>query len=105
MDRDKLIEALKQAARKLKMKHSEIENVILFGSIARGDYGYKSDADILLILKESDKKRYFDRISDYISEFDSPIPVDIFPYTREELERMKKKGIIKKALEEGIKLL
>ena len=104
MNRDELIRVLKEAAIKLKSMHPEIENVILFGSVARGDYGYKSDADILLILKESDKERFFERISDYIADFDAPIPVDILPYTKDEIERMKKRGLIRKALSEGIKL-
>ena len=105
MDRDKLIGALRDVAKKLKSIHPEVESVILFGSVARGDYGYKSDADILLILKKSDKGRFFERISDYIADFDAPIPVDVLPYTKDEIERMKKRGLIRKALSEGIKLV
>lgn len=103
-NREKLINALRDSARKLKKLHPEIESIILFGSIARGDYGFKSDADLLIILKKSDKKRFFDRISDYIGDLEPPIPVDIFPYTKQEIERMKDKGLVKAALREGIKL-
>jgi len=60
-----------------------------------------SDADILLILEKSDKKRFFERISDYL-DVDFPIPVELFPYTEEEI---KKVPIAKVALREGIKLI
>lgn len=103
-DKEELMRKLKEEAKLLKERHPEIEEIILFGSIARGDFGYKSDADILIILKKSEFERYFDRIPKYLADFDVPIPVDIFPYTKEEIERMKKKGLVKRALEEGVKL-
>jgi predicted nucleotidyltransferase len=40
------------------LNHSEIEKIILFGSVARGDDNNNSDIDILIITnKESDEKK------------------------------------------------
>jgi len=105
-NRDLIISNLKQLALKVK-ESKEIREIVLFGSVARGDYGLYSDADILIILENSEKKRFFDRIPEFIDYFlDSPIHVDIFPYTIKEIERMVKANnfFIKRALNEGIKL-
>lgn len=100
-----IINDLKKRAKEIKKK-TKVQEVILFGSMARGDYGLYSDADIILILEKSEKKRYFDRIPEFIDFFlTSPIHVDIFPYTIAEIERMKDNNpFIKRALAEGIKL-
>ena len=85
----------------------EVEEVILFGSLARGDEGIYSDADVLIILNSSPHKRYFDRIPKYTAIFlKFDVPVDVFPYTRAELDRMLKSDnlFIKSILEEGISL-
>ena len=105
-NRDRIIDDLKTIAKNIEKEISARE-VILFGSIARDDYGLYSDADILIILEKSDKRRYFDRIPELIGFFvESPIHVDIFPYTLEEIDRMKDNNLfIKRALHEGIDLL
>ncbi len=105
-NRDRIIEDLKIIAKNIERELSARE-VILFGSIARGDYGLYSDADILIILEKSEKRRYFDRIPELIGFFvESPIHVDIFPYTLDEIDRMKDNSLfIKRALQEGINLL
>lgn len=88
-----LINNLVQIANCILEKFSEVEEIILFGSLARGDYGTYSDADVLLILSESPYQRYFDRIPKYASVFlDFFMPVDIFPYTRNEINIMLEKG-------------
>jgi predicted nucleotidyltransferase len=51
------------------LKHSEIEKIILFGSVARGDDNKDSDIDILVITSEkSDKSKIKDDI--YSRTFD-----------------------------------
>ncbi len=80
---------------------------MLFGSRARGNWGLRSDADVLVILKKSQHKRFFDRIPRYLDLFSKvSFPVDVFPYTEEEFDRMQKKGnkLILRALKEGILL-
>jgi len=106
-NRNKIIQELKDCAKRAKKEFPNIQKVILFGSMARGDYGLYSDADIIIILNKSEHKRYFDRIPKYMDCFiSSEIPIDIFPYTDKELLRMKTKGnlFIIKALNEGIEL-
>jgi predicted nucleotidyltransferase len=99
-DKKLLFKELKALAQELKKAHPEIKEVFVFGSIARGDYGVNSDVDLLLVLENSDKNRYFDRIPDYL-DFEFPLEVEIFPFTEEEL---KKIPLARTALKEGIKL-
>ncbi|MBI1870691.1 MAG: nucleotidyltransferase domain-containing protein [Chlamydiae bacterium] len=62
------------------------QKVILFGSYAWGTPGPGSDIDILVILSTSllrrERRR---RISDLLRT--RPVPIDIFVYTSEEIER------------------
>jgi predicted nucleotidyltransferase len=63
--------------------------VILFGSVARGDYTASSDID-LLIVKET-PERIPQRIADALdrcSEADPPLPVEPLVYTPAEFDRL-----------------
>lgn len=80
------------------------EKVILFGSLARGEFGNGSDID-LLIIKNSDKKRPF-RIKDVftaIRSLDRSYSLDVLVYTPEELEKRVFLGdyFINRVLAEG----
>ncbi|MCE7743200.1 MAG: nucleotidyltransferase domain-containing protein [Candidatus Heimdallarchaeota archaeon] len=105
-NRKKIIADLQAIAKNIDLQYSVVD-IVLFGSIARGDFGLYSDADVLIILEKSNKKRYFDRIPEFSGYFNvSHLYVDIFPYTDEEIRRMKKNNLfIRRALEEGISLL
>ncbi len=88
-----------------RIHHPEVKRAVLFGSLARGDHGSRSDADILLVLSESPYDRFFDRIPDFLPYFsDSDVPVDLFPYTEVEIERMESSGnmLVRRAMAEGI---
>jgi predicted nucleotidyltransferase len=88
----------------LRRHHPEIERVIVFGSLVRGDAVPGSDVDLLLVLRESNLS-FLDRIPHYLpSRF--PVGVDVFPYTREEFERMIGDGnpFVREALETGKEL-
>ena len=52
--------------------------VILFGSLARGDFTASSDADLLIILRTSGK-RFDERIPDFLPS-GIGLGVDVFPY-------------------------
>jgi predicted nucleotidyltransferase len=85
----------------------DVVRVILFGSLARGDHGPRSDADVLVVLRSSEQPRFFDRIPDLLGYFMAThVPVDVLPYTESELERMARDGnpLIRRALSEGIVL-
>lgn len=104
---DDLISTLRAAVKKSKRRFPEVTKVLLFGSRARDDWGLKSDADVLVIIKESKHKRFFDRIPRYLDLFsDISLPVDVFPYTQAEFQRMRKAGnrLILRALKEGVLL-
>jgi predicted nucleotidyltransferase len=71
-------------ARRLLASHAEVEEVVVFGSFARGNYAPGSDIDVFIFLSESDKSPR-DRIPDLLpSTF--PVGMDLFPYTRAEIE-------------------
>lgn len=83
-------EELRVFAARLRQQHPEIEKVLVFGSLVRGDCVPGSDVDLLVVLRESTVP-FLDRIPRYMpSHF--PVGVDVFPYTREELERMLSEG-------------
>lgn len=64
----------------------EIEFVILFGSMAKGNRSFGSDYDILVGLTGTDGKRLIDRMG----EFDTIVEgnIEVFPYDRPAWERM-----------------
>lgn len=87
LDRDKAVRSLRQAAKRLRQTHPRVEQVILFGSLEKGDYVPGSDADILLIL-EADPRPFLQRIPEFRRHFlNSPVDVEVFPYTRDEMAR------------------
>lgn len=97
------IEQLKTYFKKYVLSHNKVEEIILFGSYARDDYVPGSDADILLILKDSDEDRV-GRIPEYLP-VDAPLPIDIIPFTRQEFENEKNSNqLIRTVLKEGIKI-
>jgi len=86
-DKDKVLRQLKDYAQKLKQKSPEVEKVGLFGSYATDTFGPASDADLLIILRQS-SKCFRDRIPDYLPE-ELKLCCDVFPYTVQEIEKMK----------------
>jgi len=64
--------------------------VVLIGSLARGDYTAFSDADVVVIVAE-DERRPVDRVADFL---DPTLSVDVEPrvYTVEELRAMAARG-------------
>jgi predicted nucleotidyltransferase len=91
VDRSRVIEELRLACRRAMARRKDIEVVILFGSFARGDAGPRSDADLLVILADSPHERRMDRIPGLLEAFSPmPVPLDIVPWTRAELERARR---------------
>ena len=86
-------------------RHPEVERVLLFGSLARGEAVPGSDADLLLILSSAGQP-FLERIPRYLPT-GLPLGVDVFPYTGDEIERMRAAGnpFIVRALQEGIDLV
>jgi predicted nucleotidyltransferase len=86
-DKAKVLRQLKEYSENITRAHPEVERVGYFGSYANETYGPASDVDILIILRQSDK-RFLERIPDFIPD-NLSVSCDCFPYTSEEIERMK----------------
>ena len=98
------MQKLTAIARQMKATHPEIEQVLLFGSLARGEAVPGSDADLLVILSSA-AQPFIERIPRYLPT-GVPLGVDVFPYTREEIARLLAEGnhFIRQAMQEGITL-
>ena len=77
------------------------ETIILFGSLAKGDWDEYSDLD-LIVVKETEE-RFIRRNIEASLYITFPRKCDIFVYTPEEFESMKAEGsyFIENALEHG----
>jgi uncharacterized protein len=84
--------------------HPQVLRVILFGSFARGDYGIRSDLDLLVILKES-AELVSERLADFLQD-GFGYSTDIVPLTEAELESRPEEGdpLLRRAMGEGILL-
>lgn len=87
LDREKTVKDLRQATRQLRRSDSRVRQVVLFGSLVKGDYVPGSDADVLVIL-ETDPRPFMDRIPEFRRWFlNVPIDVEVFPYTQDEMAK------------------
>ncbi len=95
---------LRRAVSALLQDHPEIERILLFGSFATGQAVPGSDLDLLIILKQADR-RFHDRMPLYRPP-GCDLDVDVFPYTQPELDTMLADGnwFIRRALAEGVQL-
>ncbi len=101
INREKILLRLKKWAQSIG-KERDVLAVILFGSFAKNEETPASDADILILLKES-KEKFDKRILRFIPR-GLGISVDIFPYTLEEFHSSLKEkwGIAEEAMKNGI---
>jgi len=78
------------------------EKIILFGSAARGERNLDSDADFLIIKKETPLYGA-DRIRELSRLIDRNIPIDLLIYRPEEFEKRLQMGdpFLKSVLREG----
>lgn len=105
-NKDLILEELIDAIKTLLKKREDILKIVIFGSIITNKFSLGSDADILIILKSSNEKRFFDRTPEFLEFFNknTSIPVDLFIYTIDEIEKMiyNNNPLIKSALKNGI---
>ena len=83
IDEERVRTAADEYAAHLLASHPEIEEIVVFGSFAKGNYAPGSDLDIFILLTHSDKERW-DRASDFLPD-GFPVPLDLFPLTRDEV--------------------
>jgi predicted nucleotidyltransferase len=100
-DREAAWSAVEAHARGLAARFPDIDEIIVFGSLVKGTAVPGSDVDMLIILRTSDRP-FLDRIPALLPGA-FPCGVDVFPYTRTEIERMTSDGnaLVIAALREG----
>ncbi|HNX39058.1 MAG TPA: nucleotidyltransferase domain-containing protein [Methanothrix sp.] len=91
-----LYEELERILTRLKADPS-VRQVLLFGSLARGDARDHSDID-LIVVKETNL-RFLDRLDEFYD--DAREAMDILVYTPQEFEEMKERPFVRRALKEG----
>ena len=88
LDREAVLRSLRRISEQLVRDKPEAQGVALFGSLSRGDYSLRSDADILVCLRSSREEKVADRIPPLLAVFlDAPVPVDLLPLTASEICR------------------
>lgn len=100
-------EDVKAQIEKLKgrlIKEYNPEKIILFGSLAKGDYHELSDIDMIVIKKT--KKRFLERIGDVLMLNDTNMCLECFVYTPDEFAKMieEENPFIEEALKSGVVL-
>lgn len=70
----------------LEQRGDELEFIVLFGSMARGNWTQGSDYDLLIGLRGEDGKRLIDRIGEFTPLMEGNI--EVFPYSRSQWQRM-----------------
>jgi predicted nucleotidyltransferase len=63
---------------------ADVEEIVVFGSFENGSWAPGSDLDILIVLSAADRP-VRDRMASLLPDR-FPVPVDLFPFTRAELQ-------------------
>lgn len=97
---------ISQITRFLKrLREFRIEQAILFGSRARGDWLRESDWDLLLISPDFEGVAFSERIRTVLNHWSGPADLEVLCYTPAEFSRKKRQiGIVATAVKEGIRL-
>lgn len=78
--------AVRRWAADLGQRDSNVVRIGYFGSYARGDWGVGSDVDLVVLLRQSDRR--FEMRSLCLPYPRLPVPADVLVYTLEEWQRM-----------------
>jgi predicted nucleotidyltransferase len=92
------LEMAKEFAKSLK----DVEKIILFGSVARGEDKENSDVDILIISRDKlkTKDKVIGKVTDILLDKDTYISVKVI--TPQEFERLKNTHFILQIEKEGV---
>lgn len=85
-----VLQAVAAWAKRVRSVHPEVVRVGYFGTLARGDWGVGSDADLLVILRESDTP--FEHRALLFDTLPLPVPADLLVYTVAEHEDLLSRG-------------
>ncbi len=104
LDKQRVERNIRAYARRLAEDPSVLA-VVLFGSLARGEATAMSDADVLILLRDSPRP-FHERIPDFLRS-GVGISLDVFPYTLSEATQALREGwgVVAIALREGVWLV
>lgn len=108
LDRERRIGDLRASARRAASNMPAVRRVVLFGSLVTGIATARSDADLLVIVAESEHRNPRDRVPEIRRALTPlPCPVDLFVLTADELELGVAEGhpLVREALANGRDLL
>lgn len=82
------------------LQTQDVEQVILFGSLARGDVRSTSDIDIIVV-RQTDK-RFLDRLDEVYTLVQPETALDVLVYTPQEFASMRENSsFVRRAVREG----
>ncbi len=82
-----------------------VDEIILFGSIARGDYAEDSDIDLVIVSRDWEGMGMEERMAMLYRLWDKPRDATLIPLTPRELDEKKERSIVvSEALREGIRI-
>ncbi|MFC1712206.1 nucleotidyltransferase domain-containing protein [Candidatus Poribacteria bacterium] len=104
LDKPTIMKAIRHLVEDLSQEYPKIEEIRLFGSLARDEAVPGSDVDILIVLTDSDLP-FKDRAEKYMPP-SFPVGIDVLPYTKPEIETMLDQGnhFLKSAMKDSILL-
>jgi len=85
LQQENLIEEIRKLAQRIGTENPDVKEIVLFGSLAQKRGVPGSDADLLIVLWKDDSP-FPERIGVWLAKFDLDFPVDVFPYTVQELD-------------------
>jgi predicted nucleotidyltransferase len=85
IDRDLVVERLRVWASDELAARADVREAILIGSLARGDWSARSDADVVIVVDRATTPGPF-RGPTYLPRRSVGVPVDILVYTSEEVQ-------------------
>jgi predicted nucleotidyltransferase len=95
---ERLMAALEEILQRI--VDDETEQVILFGSAARGDVGSSSDLDLLVVRR--DNRRPAERVDDLYRRARPTVALDLLVYTPAELAALRQSSsFVRRILQEG----
>ncbi len=104
INKDEILEVLQILAKQVLAEKENVLEISLFGSLVRGNYSPRSDADIYILLKK-ESKTFMDRIPEFLDYFSNVgLPVEVFPYTTEEIEKFRDNPFIQTIQKEKLVL-
>ena len=92
-----------RAFKQLLSKRMVVQQMILYGSRARGDYLKHSDVDVIVVSDGFKSIPFLERIYQTSKYWKYDLPLEVFCYTSEEFaEKKKESSYMKMILKEGI---